>query len=449
MQVLQSILLTISALLGGWLMIMLVYQMVLTVLGFRRKTKDYADHAPQSRFLVLVPAHNEEKVIGDIIENLQRMDYPRELYDFYVIADNCTDGTAERARSMGAQVIETRKESPDAPTGKPIALKKALERIGDYAQRYDLMMIFDADNLIDVDMFREVNSQYLDKGKPEFIQCYLGSKNKSGVVAWFYYTSYTITNRFFQEAKYRLGLNCSIGGTGFAMSTAYLAKRGGWTTMSLTEDFEIQVEATLDGRRILWNHNTRVYDEKPTRVRASLRQKTRWAQGHWFVALRNTGKVFKGLFTGKIGIGEALSLLTYMYSLSTYLIALIQLVISLILLLPGFAYEPGQVSADSYLGGLGIFAYSYFMLFYVADYLDNGISFRLRTVPLMLWSVAVNTVIAALSQLIGLGLHRHQQHWVKTEHSIDRRSKQRNLTLEEEKAAAETSQKSDHLAEGM
>ena len=91
------------------------------------------------------------------------------------------------------------------------------------------MMIFDADNLMDTNMFREVNSQYLDKNKPDFIQCYLGSKNKSGVVAWFYYTSYTITNRFFQEAKYRLGLNCSIGGTGFATSTQYLAQRGGWT----------------------------------------------------------------------------------------------------------------------------------------------------------------------------------------------------------------------------
>lgn len=92
-----------SALLSGWLMFHACIQMVLTVLGFRRRTKDYADHAPQSRFLVLVPAHNEEKVIGDIIENLQRMDYPRELYDFYVIADNCTDGTAQRARSLGSK----------------------------------------------------------------------------------------------------------------------------------------------------------------------------------------------------------------------------------------------------------------------------------------------------------------------------------------------------------
>ena len=124
LQFLQGLLLTITAVLSTWLMIMLVYQMFLTVFGFKRKTKDYADHDPASRFLVLVPAHNEEAVIGDMIDNLNRMDYPRELYDFYIIADNCTDGTAEKARSLGAKVIETRKESPDAPTGKPIALKR-------------------------------------------------------------------------------------------------------------------------------------------------------------------------------------------------------------------------------------------------------------------------------------------------------------------------------------
>ena len=242
---------------GVFLIVSMLYQIAVGFFGFGKSDKGYADHDPQSRFLVLVPAHNEEKVIGDIIRNLDSMDYPRELYDFYIIADNCTDGTAEAARSLGARVIETRKESPDAPTGKPIALKKALEQIN-YRDQYDLMMIFDADNLIDTNMFREVNSQYLDCGKPEFIQCYLGAKNKEGIVAWFYYTGYTLSNRFFNLAKTRKGLNCAIGGTGFAMTSSYLYKRGGWTTMSLTEDFEIQVEATLEGRRILWNHHTRV-----------------------------------------------------------------------------------------------------------------------------------------------------------------------------------------------
>ena len=403
---------------GVWLTVMLIYQLYLTVFGFKRDTRDYQEHEPESRFLVLVPAHNEEKVIGDMIRNLQAMDYPAELYDFYIIADNCTDSTAEVARSLGAHVLVHEKDGPDAPTGKPIALKAALEALGDYAARYDLLMIFDADNLIDTNMFREVNSQFLDKGRPDLIQCYLGAKNKSGAVAWFYYTSYTVTNRFFQLAKHRLGLNCSVGGTGYAITTSYLKERGGWTTASLTEDIEIQVEATLDGRRILWNHNTRVYDEKPTSFRASVRQKTRWAQGHWFVALRNTGKLFRQLFTGKLRFGEFVSVFLYMYSLSTYLVTLVMLLCTLLLMLPGFNYAAQNTSALSQVLGVLIFLYSYFGLFYLSDWMDNGIRFQWRTLPMMLVSFVANMAVGAISQVVGLCLWRHQQHWVKTEHKI-------------------------------
>lgn len=424
----------ISAILGAWLMFMLVYQMFLTIFGFKRDTRDYAPHDPQSRFLVLVPAHNEQAVIGDIIENLKQMDYPAELYDFYIIADNCTDDTAAVARSHGAKVIETCKEHPDDPTGKPIALKKALLALGDYQNRYDLLMIFDADNLIDRNMFREVNSQYLDKDKPDFIQCYLGAKNKKGLVAWFYYTSYTITNRFFQLAKHRLGLNCSIGGTGFAISTAYLYQRGGWTTMSLTEDFEIQVEATLSGKRILWNHNTRVYDEKPTRLHASMRQKLRWGQGHWYVCLRNTRRVFSSLLHGRISFWEFISVFTYMYSLSSYVVAALQLIISLLLLIPAFHHVPMQNdSLSSLIVGAMLFVYSYFALFYLADWIDNGIRFKLSTLPLMVVSFVLNILVAVVNQVAGLLLCRNQHTWVKTEHTIC----QNSMEAEGSKSVAE------------
>ena len=418
MQVLQVIMEGCLAVGGVWLTVMLIYQLYLTVFGFRRDTRDYQDHEPESRFLVLVPAHNEEKVIGDMIRNLQAMDYPAELYDFYIIADNCTDGTAEVARSLGANVLVHEKDGPDAPTGKPIALKAALEALGDYAARYDLLMIFDADNLMDTNMFREVNSQFLDKGRPDLIQCYLGAKNKSGAVAWFYYTSYTVTNRFFQLAKHRLGLNCSVGGTGYAITTSYLKERGGWTTASLTEDIEIQVEATLDGRRILWNHNTRVYDEKPTSFRASVRQKTRWAQGHWFVALRNTGKLFRQLFTGKLRLGEFVSVFLYMYSLSTYLVTIVMMLCTLLLMLPGFNHAAQNTPVLSQVLGVLIFLYSYFGLFYLSDWMDNGIRFQWRTLPMMLVSFVANMAVGVISQVVGLCLWRHQQHWVKTEHKI-------------------------------
>lgn len=419
MQVLQGILEALVALCGAWLLIMMVYQLYLTIYGFKKKTKDYNDHEPESRFLVLVPAHNEERVIGDIIKNLQQMDYPRELYDFYIIADNCTDNTAEVAREAGAKVIVTQKDGPDAPTGKPIALKKALEYVGDYQDKYDLLMIFDADNLMDKNMFREVNSQYLDKGKPDLIQCYLGMKNKEGVVAWFYYTSYTVTNRFFQLAKHRLGLNCSVGGTGYAITTSYVHQRGGWTSMSLTEDIEIQVEATGEGRRILWNHDARLYDEKPTSMKASLKQKIRWAQGHWFVALHNTPAICKALKEKRISVGEFISVMLYMYSLSTYLVTVLQLVLmALLLLVPVFDYAAQETSLLSTVGGVLLFAYSYFGLFYLADWMDNQIPFKWSTVPLMLVSFVANMIVGAVSQIVGLIRYRDQHTWVKTEHKL-------------------------------
>ena len=415
---LRIILETIAGICSFFLTFIMVYQIVIGFFGFGKAKKDYRDHDPKSRFLVLVPAHNEEKVIGDIIRNLNEMDYPKDLYDFYIIADNCTDSTAETARSLGAKVIETRKESPDAPTGKPIALKKALKAIGDYQNRYDLMMIFDADNLMDTNMFREVNSQYLDKGKPDFIQCYLGAKNKKGVVAWFYYTGYTLTNRFFDLAKHRLGLNCAIGGTGFAMSTSYLYRRGGWTTMSLTEDFEIQVEATLEGRRILWNHHTRVYDEKPTKLRASIRQKIRWGQGHWYVALHNTRKTFEALSAGRIGFGEFLSLMTYMYSIAAYVVVAVQMAVTTALCL----IVPGRAFFDFSLGGLLIgalvFGYTYLFLFYVADWMDNRIRFSIRTIPVMIGGFFANLIVGVFNEIGGLIRCGDQQHWAKTEHAI-------------------------------
>ncbi len=425
MDCIRLILQTLCGLCATWLLIMLVYQLYLTVFGFRKATKDYADHNPESRFLILVPAHNEEQVIGDIIDNLNRMDYPRELYDFYIIADNCTDGTAQVARDAGAQVIETWRDSPEAPTGKPIALKRALNQLADYQHRYDLLMIFDADNLMDANMLREVNSQYLDKGKPDLIQCYLGAKNKQGPVAWFYYSSYTVTNRFFQLAKHRLGINCSVGGTGYAISTAYVAHRGGWTSMSLTEDIEIQMQATGEGRRILWNHVSRVYDEKPTSLRASLRQKIRWSQGHWYVAFRNTGKVLQAWREKRISTAEMISSVLYMYSLSAYVVTLVQVVLSLILFLMNPVMSSG--SFISSLLGIVLFLYSYFFLFYYADAVDNGIPFRWRSLPLMLVSFVTSMIVGAISQIVGLLRYRHQDTWDKTEHKLHIPQKEQGL----------------------
>ena len=422
-----------------WMTLLLAYYAYLSIYGFKKDSNTYAHQEPEARFLILVPAHNEEAVIGDMVRHLQTLDYPRELYDFYIIADNCTDDTAEIAGELGANVIENHKASEDAPTGKPIALRKALQTVSDYAEKYDLLMIFDADNLMDNNILREVNSQYISENKPEIIQCYLGSKNREGLVALFYHVTYTITNRFNNLAKTRLGLNVAVGGTGFAIQTSYLKRRGGWTTMSLTEDFEMQVDVALNGGRILWNHNVRIYDEKPTNLYASFRQRVRWSQGHWFVAFRNTPRLFRAWRDRRVSFGEMLSLLTYMYSMAAPIFAILLLLTNgLTMIMPSFygnsiamAMTAAQATMEAgrahstlinqllmLAASALMMGYSTFLLYWWAEKVDNARIMRIRDLPFILVSYLVNLLNVSLAQVVGLFKFRQQDKWVKTRHKI-------------------------------
>ena len=423
-----------------WMTLLLAYHIYLSLFGFRRMGgRAYAAQEAQARFLILVPAHNEEAVVADMVRSLQSLDYPKEMYDFYVIADNCSDRTAAVARELGANVIENFKEDKNAATGKPIALRKALASLPDYAEKYDLLMIFDADNLMDSNILAEVNSQYISEDKPEIIQCYLGSKNRSGLVALFYHVNYTITNRFMNLAKYRLGLNASVGGTGFAIRTSYLQARGGWTSMSLTEDFEIQVDVTLSGGRILWNHNVRIYDEKPTNLVASYRQRRRWAQGHWFVAFRNTPRLFRMWKSGKLSFAETLSIFSYMYSMVAP-VMVFGFVLSFLLDAVRPLFYGSAMTAAINAAQMGIssgasspqfwhylliavptvlvIGYSFVLLFWCSEKYDNNRRLRVRDLPFILFSDLVNLVNVSLAQTIGLFLFRQQNKWVKTVHKI-------------------------------
>ena len=428
-----------------WMSITLIFQLIISIFGFKKATQDYQQHDPKMKFLVLIPAHNEESVIPAIIENMQQMDYPKELYDFYVLADNCTDKTAEVSRSLGANVLEFHNKSKSDPTGKSIALQKAFNALEGYQDKYDAVFFFDADNLVDKAMFREVNSQYLSSDEStEIIQCYLGCKNKKGIVAYFYYLTYTISNRYLQYARYRLGLNCGIGGTGFAVKTRYLHQRGGWTTESLTEDSELQFAATLEGKKVLWNNKVRVYDEKPTGLYASLRQRIRWAQGHWFVAFRNTVPLFKTFFTGKMPFGEFVSMLVQMYFPSTYVISFVNVLLVgvhnllchlSIGVIPNAEYS--FISLTPTLVGVLLMVYTLLVQYYWGDWADNKEKPKLLQLPMLLASFVVNSLVAGLAQIIGLFKYRQQNNWDKTEHKINL-SEEKTAELTETAPAEET-----------
>lgn len=250
-------------------------------------------HDPFNKFLIMIPAHNEEKVIGQLIRNLQCIDYPKELYDIVVIADNCTDRTADIGRNLGTVVLE-HISKPGELRGKPYAIRYALDTIYNYDKKYDAICIFDADNLVSLNYLIEMNNHLISGDK--LIQCYLDVKNPTdNLISMSYANAYYYTNRSWQMAKERLGLGVALGGTGFCVSTDIL-KKIGWATTTLTEDLEFQMQCLLNDIPAHWCHYAKIYDEKPTRFVASLIQRLRWARGHWNVCFKYALKLFiKGI----------------------------------------------------------------------------------------------------------------------------------------------------------
>ena len=192
------------------------YSVFLSIFGYKKLEKYYTESSPEAKFLILVAAHNEEDVIESTLENLEKIDYPKELFDLYVVNDNSTDRTGELCDKRGAMHIDTiEKKFQREGVGKSAGLQYALRALGfeKLKEKYDMLLILD--NHVDSNILREINSQWLYEGKPEAIQTYLDSKNAQSIISVGYAISYNIMNRFFQLSKKRLGLNNAIGGTGF------------------------------------------------------------------------------------------------------------------------------------------------------------------------------------------------------------------------------------------
>ena len=241
------------------------------------------------RFAVVSCARNEEAVIGQLLDSLQNQRYPRECFDLFVIADNCTDDTAAVARKHGAIVLERQDKGH---IGKGYALRWAFERIiGRWGDRYDAVVLFDADNLADPDFLLQTN-EALCSGA-DVTQGYRAGKNPDASWVSGCYTLYWLgLMRFFYCARRNWGLSAQVGGTGFAFKTA--AIRGdGWNTTTITEDGEFSVQQILAGNRIVPVREAVFYDEQPVTFAMSPRQRHRWVIGGMQIARRYLKEAFR------------------------------------------------------------------------------------------------------------------------------------------------------------
>ena len=270
------------------------YQLVYLIVGLVKKDPEERRAAEPHRFAVLIPARNEEAVICGLIDSIHAQDYPTDLIDIYVIADNCTDSTAARAVERGARVI-TRFNR--AQVGKGYALDYAFQSIDRDVglEHYDAFLVFDADNVLDPGYFTAMNRTF-SQGY-DMITSYRNSKNYSenwipaGYALWFLRES-----RFLNGARMKLNTSCAISGTGFLVSSRMIREDGGWKYNLLTEDIQFSTDHIVRGHKIGYCKDAVLYDEQPATFRASWNQRLRWTKGFYQVFARYGGALVKGIF---------------------------------------------------------------------------------------------------------------------------------------------------------
>lgn len=264
-----------------------VYYFLIGICGMWRRKEDKI-LTPQKTFAVIVAAHNEQAVIGQLIDNLQNLEYPKELYDIFVVADNCEDDTAQIARTKGAIVCE---RTNDTEKGKGFALEWMFKELFAMERQYDAVTVFDADNLVHPRFLLEMNNR-LCKGD-KVIQGYLDAKNPYDTwVSGTFAIAFWVIDHIWHLAKTNIGLSSVLGGTGMCIATDVL-KRHGWGATCLTEDMEFTMKSLVEGIKTTWAHDAIVYDEKPLTFKQSWNQRRRWAQGQFDVAHRFIPKMIK------------------------------------------------------------------------------------------------------------------------------------------------------------
>jgi cellulose synthase/poly-beta-1,6-N-acetylglucosamine synthase-like glycosyltransferase len=254
-----------------------VYLLIVSLAALlqRRVTAGNPNH--QSRFLVVIPAHDEEAGIGCTIRSCLALDYPRDRFEVVVIADNCTDRTAELARLEGAVVIE---RSHPSERSKGHALRFLFDRLVESGQfeRIDAVVIIDADSVADSDLLQGFAAR-LEQGH-DWIQAFdtVANRDDSWRTRLMAY-SFGLINGVLLKGQTALGLSAGFRGNGMCFSTRGL-RRFPWKTHGLVEDLEYSWSLRAAGEHIAFAPEVAVHATMLAQGGEAARtQRSRWESG--------------------------------------------------------------------------------------------------------------------------------------------------------------------------
>jgi cellulose synthase/poly-beta-1,6-N-acetylglucosamine synthase-like glycosyltransferase len=240
---------------------------------FARRQTPARRGEPSSRFIIMVPAHNEERLLPQLLESLRGLDYPRELYAVHVVADNCSDGTAELGRAGGAVVHE---RFNTELRGKGYALEWLLQQIWERGDAHDAILILDADSVVSPNFLRVMDAR-MSRGE-RVIQAYYAVRDpenarSAGIRA----VALTVLHYLRPQGRMVLGGSTGLKGNGMIFA-ADIPRTHRWTA-SLTEDIEYHMTLIRAGERAMFAPDAVVWAEMPDSLKSSQTQNERWERG--------------------------------------------------------------------------------------------------------------------------------------------------------------------------
>jgi cellulose synthase/poly-beta-1,6-N-acetylglucosamine synthase-like glycosyltransferase len=270
---LVELFITISEILLVLLFFPLGYLLLLALGAIRSaSTLEIYHRSASTRFMIVIPAHNEAGVIRATVSHLLALDYPADLFSIHIVADHCSDNTAEVARHAGA-VVHERNEGPR--TGKGAALSWLFQRIIKKEQ-CDALVIFDADTQVDPEFLRVMNWR-LAQGDQVIQGQHIIRNPDQGWFPALTWAMFLIDNRFQNFGRYNLGWSAKNMGDSICFHVDILRKLG-WGE-GLTEDYHLRFQLLLNGMRIVYEPCAIGYGEAPLTWSRARAQRARWLRG--------------------------------------------------------------------------------------------------------------------------------------------------------------------------
>ncbi len=325
---------------------------------------------PSTRFAVLVPAHNEERVIGDICRDLIAQDYPADLFRTIVIADNCSDGTEDIVKRHECTSLKCIARHSDI-RGKGAALDYTLENLQVFLDGFepDYVVVFDADNLVPADFLKALSTVCINNYPA--IQCNVKTKNPSSslLARSSYYEALTL-QRLWQEGKDRLGLCNALSGTGEAIR--YDLIRDLKFGNSLTDDLDLTIRLALKGLKVKYTAYPATFDEKPNRARVEVKRRIRWAAGHFQTFFKYGSDLLRR--PSRL----SLDALFYLTNITSPFVTIFSGIVSLLYMLEIVSYVPVPLFYSALLSSI------FLILFFATSWIEGDRGFIKGMIPFYL-----------------------------------------------------------------